>query len=189
MSKLSNPFITRRLFVAGALATTTAACGNGIGSRGGAKIDARVNATLNTLHNQYPDTVDLKNKSQGMLVMPLITKAGFGLGGSYGRGALLVNDVTVDYYSSAAASFGLQIGAQQFSHVLYFMTQPALANFRSGSGWAAGADIEYAVKDKGGNVSADTITTQAPVIAVIFGQAGLLVGATLEGTKYSRIIP
>ncbi len=114
MSKLSNPFITRRLFVAGALATTTAACGNGIGSRGGAKIDARVNATLNTLHNQYPDTVDLKNKSQGMLVMPLITKAGFGLGGSYGRGALLVNDVTVDYYSSAAASFGLQIARNSF---------------------------------------------------------------------------
>jgi len=186
MSKLS---LNRRLFIAGALASTTAACGNGVGSRGSAKIDARVSSTLNTLHSRYPGTLDLKNKSVGMLVMPLITKAGFGLGGAYGRGALLVNDITVDYYSSAAASFGLQIGAQQFSHVLYFMTQAALTDFRSSAGWAAGADLEYAVNDKGGNVSAETTTALAPVIAVIFGQAGLLVGATLEGTKYSRIIP
>jgi len=188
-SKTSSPLLSRRLFVAGALATTTAACGNGVGSRGAAKIDARVASTLDTLHSRYPGTLDLKEKSHGMLVMPLITKAGFGIGGSFGRGALLVNGITVDYYSSASASFGLQIGAQQFSHVLYFMTQPALADFRSSSGWAAGADLEYAVNDRGGNISAETTTALAPVIAVIFGQAGLIVGATLEGTKYTRIIP
>jgi len=184
MSRLS-----RRLFVSGALATTTAACGNGIGSNGAAKIDARVDQTLNTMHRRFPATLDLKRKSVGMLVIPLVTKAGFGIGGAYGRGALRVNDVTVDYYSTAAASFGLQIGAQQFSHVLYFMTQEALADFRSSPGWAAGADLEYAVNDKGGNISAETTTALAPVIAVIYGQAGLLVGATLEGTKYTRIIP
>ncbi|HGG63375.1 MAG TPA: twin-arginine translocation pathway signal, partial [Rhodobacteraceae bacterium] len=129
------------------------------------------------------------NKAVGMLVMPLITKAGFGLGGSYGRGALRVNGVTVDYYSAAAASIGLQIGAQQFSHVLYFMTDEALADFRRSSGWAAGGDLEYALNDNGGNVSTETTVALAPVVAVIFGQAGLMVGATLEGTKYTRIIP
>ncbi|MCE8472198.1 twin-arginine translocation pathway signal, partial [Rhodovulum sulfidophilum] len=41
----------------------------------------------------------------------------------------------------------------------------------------------------GGMVSADTITALDPVIAVVFGQAGLIFGATLEGTKYTRIIP
>jgi len=184
MSRLS-----RRLFVTGALATTTAACGNGIGSNGAAKIDARVDAMLNQMHNRYPATLELENKAVGMLVMPLITKAGFGLGGAYGRGALRVNGVTVDYYSSAAASFGLQIGAQQFSHVLYFMTDDALAEFRRSSGWAAGADLEYALNDNGGNVSTETTVALAPVVAVIFGQAGLMVGATLEGTKYTRIIP
>ena len=184
MSRLS-----RRLFVTGALATTTAACGNGIGSNGSAKIDARVDTMLNMMHNRYPATLELERKSVGMLVMPLITKAGFGLGGAYGRGALRVNGVTVDYYSSAAASFGLQIGAQQFSHVLYFMTDDALADFRRSSGWAAGGDLEYAVNDKGGNVSTETTVALAPVVAVIFGQAGLMVGATLEGTKYTRILP
>jgi len=183
--------LSRRIFIAGAgaIAATTAGCGNGIGSNGGAKIDARVDSMLNLMHDRFPATLDLKNKSVGMLVMPLVTKAGFGLGGAFGRGALRVNDVTVDYYSTAAASIGLQIGAQQFSHVLYFMTQDALADFRRSPGWAAGADLEYAVNDKGGNISAETTTALAPVIAVIYGQAGLLVGATLEGTKYTRIIP
>lgn len=181
---------TRRKFIltGGALATT-AACGNGVGSDGGAKIDARVASTLEHMQARYPGTSDLVNKSVGMLVMPLITEAGLGFGGSFGRGALQINGVSVDYYSAASASFGLQIGAQQFAHVLFFMTEAALTEFRSSAGWAAGGDIEYVVSDQGGNLSADTTTVLDPVIAVIFGQAGLHVGATLEGTKYTRIIP
>jgi lipid-binding SYLF domain-containing protein len=180
---------SRRAFIVGAASATTAACGNGIGGNKAGKIDARVDAMLETMYSRYPGTQDLRDKSVGMLVMPLITKAGFGLGGAYGRGALRINDTSVDYYSSASATIGLQIGAQQFSHVLFFMTQEALGDFRSSHGWAAGADIEYAISDQGGNVSAQTTTALAPVIAVIFGQAGLLVGATLEGQKYTRIIP
>ncbi len=61
--------------------------------------------------------------------MPLVTEVGFGLGGSFGRGALQVGGATVDYYSAAAASAGLQVGAQQYSHVLFFMTPEALMEF------------------------------------------------------------
>lgn len=182
--------IPRRALLSGAAATLAlSACGNGIGSQGGANIDARVDATLAYLDNNYPGTRDLRQKSVGMLVMPLITEASFGFGGAYGRGALRVDDVSVDYYSAAQASFGLQIGAQQYAHVLYFMTEEALADFRTSPGWAAGADVEYAVSDRGGNMSAETTTVLAPVIAVVFGQAGLLAGASVEGTKYTRIIP
>lgn len=180
----------RRAILSGAAATfALTACGNGVGSDGAAKLDARVDATLNYLDANYPGTRDLRDKAVGMLVMPLITEASFGFGGAYGRGALRVNDITVDYYSAAQASFGLQIGAQQYAHILYFMTEEALAEFRGSSGWAAGADVEYAMNDRGGNLSAETTTVLAPVIAVVFGQAGLLAGASVEGTKYSRIIP
>ena len=184
--------ITRRGFALSILATggtTLAACGNGIGSNGGARIDARVDTTLNYLYNKYPATRELGQKSHGMLVMPLITEAGFGFGGGYGRGALRVDGVSVDYYSATKGSFGLQIGAQQYAHVLFFMTGDALMNFRRSQGWAAGADVEYVAGDQAGNIRAETTTSIAPVIAVIFGQAGLHVGATLEGVKYTRIIP
>jgi lipid-binding SYLF domain-containing protein len=124
-----------------------------------------------------------------MLVMPLITEAGFGFGGSYGRGALRVNDTTVDYYSAISGSFGLQLGVQQYAHTLFFMTDEALQSFRASQGWAVGADVRYAVLDQGGNLGVDTTILVDPVIAVVYGQAGLIIGATLEGTRYTRILP
>jgi len=181
---------TRRVFLAGGAATVAlAGCGNGISSPGAANIDARVQSTLNYLYNTYPSTMDLRDKAAGMLVMPLITKAGLGVGGSYGRGALLVDGMTIDYYSAAQASVGFQIGAQQYAHVLFFMTDDALYTFRNSAGYEAGADIEYALRDQGGNLQASTTTSLSPVIGVVFGQAGLIAGASLKGTKYTRIIP
>lgn len=183
--------LSRRAFTLGAFATGTAlaACGNGIGGNGAQTIDARVNATLNSMYSTYPNTLQLSQKANGMLVMPLVTEAGLGFGGAYGRGALLVNDITVDYYSVVKGSGGLQIGAQQYAHVLFFMTEEALQNFRRSPGWAAGADLEYVISDQGDSVEAATTTALAPVLAAVFGRAGLRVGATLEGTKYTRIIP
>lgn len=182
---------SRRGFLLGLGGTglVLAGCGNGLNSDGGAKIDARVQATIRQMHAEVPDAQILQNKAVGMLVMPLVTEAGFGVGGAYGRGALLVNGATVDYYSQARASFGFQVGAQQFAHVLFFMTEDALANFRLSPGVTAGGDVKYVVANEGGRYSADTMTVSSPVVAVVFGQAGLILGATLEGVKYTRIIP
>lgn len=183
--------ITRRGLVAGLAGTAVlAGCGNGTGSSGAQAIDARADTTLSYLFSNYPGTTTLRDSSAGMLVMPLVTKAGFlSVGGGYGRGALRIGGSTVDYYSATQANFGPQLGAQQYAHVLFFMTQQALSEFRRAPGWAAGAELDYVANDQGGNISADTVTQLAPVIAVVFGQAGLMVGATLEGTKYNRIIP
>lgn len=184
MSRLS-----RRAFALSAVATTLAACGNGIGSGGSDAIDARADSTLNFMYESYPGTRDLAARATGILVMPLVTEAGLGLGGSYGQGALRIGPSTVDYYSATSGSAGFQIGAQQFSSVLFFMTQEALLEFRRGPGWAAGADIEYALSDQGQSLRAETTTSLAPVVAVNFAQTGLRIGASLEGIKYTRIIP
>lgn len=181
--------ITRRgLLLAGA-GVALAGCANGVGSNGGERIEAQVDATRDFLFSRFPGTRDLASKASGILYMPVVTQAGFGFGGAYGRGALRINDVTVDYYSTTSATFGLQIGAQQYSHALFFMTPEALADFRASPGWSVGADAVYAVNDQGGNLSAETLTALSPVVALVFGQAGLIVGATLEGGKYTRIIP
>ena len=188
---MTQQMFTRRGFATLALSSgaALAACGNGVGNSNAATIDARVDATLAEMYRSYPNTVDLANKANGLLVMPLVTEAGFGFGGAYGRGALRINDITVDYYSVTKASGGLQIGAQQYAHVLFFMTEDALLEFRRSPGWAAGADLEYVSSDRGDSVAADTTTVLSPVLAAVFGRAGLRVGATLEGTKYTRIIP
>lgn len=180
--------LTRRAVLLGVGASGLAACANGVGTNNAQKLDARVAATRDFLFSRYPGTRDLAAKSAGVLFMPLVTEAGLGLGGSYGRGALQINDVTVDYYSAAKATFGLQIGAQQYAHALFFLTQDALADFRRSPGWAVGADVRYATPEQGASLGKET-TESGPVIALVFGQSGLIAGATLGGVKYSRIIP
>ncbi|MGB1236317.1 MAG: YSC84-related protein [Planktomarina sp.] len=182
--------LNRRTFGLGLAATGgLAACGNGTRSSGAPRIDARADVTLREMQQQYPGTSTLVSNAKGMLVMPLITEIGLWVGGGWGRGALRVGRATIDYYSAASASAGLQVGVQQYSHVLFFMTDSALADFRASDGWAIGANVEYALENKGDQFRADTTTSFSPVVAVVFGQAGFRVGATLEGTKYTRIIP
>ncbi len=181
--------MNRRAFVgAGGMTVFLAGCGNGVGGSGPARIDARVDATRNYLFSRYPGTRDLAAKSKGVLYMPLITEAGFGIGGAYGQGALRINNVTVDYYSATRATIGFQIGAQQYAHALFFLTEDALGEFRRSQGWAVGADVRYATPEQGQSLGKDTTELQ-PVVALVFGQSGLIAGATLGGVKYSRIIP
>ncbi|GIT92091.1 twin-arginine translocation pathway signal sequence domain-containing protein [Jannaschia pagri] len=182
-------FSRRRFIVAASAPFAVAACGNGVGSTGGGRIDARVDEATNFMYDTLPETQTLASKSAGVLMMPLITEAGFGIGGGFGRGALRIDNVTVDYYSSTNASIGLQIGAQQYAHALFFMTPASLNSFRSSPGWVAGADLEYAVSSNSGALTTDTTSLLTPVVAVVFGQAGLIAGATVEGQKYNRIIP
>lgn len=186
---MTGQMTTRRGILVGAgSALLLAACNNGVGSGAGPQIDARVAATQDFLFSQYPGTRDLASRAAGVLYMPLITEAGFGIGGSYGRGALQIQGATVDYYAAAKASIGFQIGAQQYAHALFFMTPDALEEFRRSPGWAASADIRYATPDQGASIGKET-TELTPVVALVFGQQGLIAGATLSGVKYTRIIP
>lgn len=184
--------MTRRKLVlgAGALAATggLSACNNGIGSNGASQIEARVSATESFLFSQYPGTRDLASRAAGILYMPLMTEVGAGFGGAFGRGALRIQGVTVDYYSAAKGSFGLQIGAQQYAHALFFMTPAALEKFRRSAGWAVSGDIRYASPEEGASIGKQT-TELDDVIALVFGQQGLIAGASLAGVKYTRIIP
>ncbi len=70
----------RTALIGVAAGMTLAACGNGIGSNGAATIDARTASTLNFMYDEFPGTRELANKSAGMLVMPVVTEVGLGLG-------------------------------------------------------------------------------------------------------------
>lgn len=184
-----STFSRRHFLIGGASVPLLAACGNGINSEGPQLIDSRVDSAQSFMFREVPGTQQLANDAAGMLVMPLITEAGLGFGGSYGRGALRINGATVDYYSAIAGTFGLQIGAQQYAHTLFFMTDEALREFRTSAGWSVGANARYALNSDGATLGVDSTTLLDPVIAVVYGQAGLIAGATLESTRYTRILP
>ena len=151
-------------------------------------IDADVDGTLTRLFNTIGGSRELADKSRGILVFPSVISAGFWFGGQYGQGALRVGGQTSGYYSIAAASFGLQIGAQSKAIVMLFMTDDALSEFTRSQGWSAGVDASVALVNVGANGNVDTSTAMSPVEAFVLTNAGLMAGVSLEGSKISRLI-
>ena len=152
------------------------------------KIDARTEEALLNFYQQVAGGEALARRAAGVLVFPRIVKAGLIFGGEYGEGKLLVDGETADYYSSAAGSFGLQIGAQSRTQILLFMTEEALASFRASDGWEVGVDGSVALVKVGTGAELDGITGQTPVIGFVLFRGGLMVNASLEGTKISKIV-
>ena len=59
----------RRSFAIGLLALSgMAACSNGVGTNNAARIDARVETTLDTMYNNYPGTKELATNASGILI-------------------------------------------------------------------------------------------------------------------------
>jgi lipid-binding SYLF domain-containing protein len=152
-----------------------------------AEMDANAAAALKTLYASNEGARVLGEKAKGILVFPTIAKGGFMIGAAYGEGTLLVNGKAAGYYSSAAASYGLQIGVQRFSYVLFLMTDNAMQYIDKSDGWEIGVGPSIVVADEGFAKKATTTTLQAEIYAFIFGQQGLMAGLGIEGTKVTRI--
>jgi lipid-binding SYLF domain-containing protein len=151
------------------------------------EIDAGVRATLDRFFHKVGGARELADKAVGMLVFPSIVKAGFGIGGEYGEGALLIHGRNAGYYNSVSGSFGFQIGVQERSVIIAFMTPEALNQFRKTSGWKVGADASVAIITVGVGGAIDTNKITSPVVGFILDPKGLMYNLTLEGSKISRI--
>jgi lipid-binding SYLF domain-containing protein len=152
-----------------------------------AKIDKDATGALNQLYESVPGSQDLAQKAKGMLVFPSVYKAGIGVGGEYGRGALRVKNRTEGYYSTAGASFGFQLGAQARSLVFMFMTPQALENFKNSQGWDVGGDASVALVKTGASGKVDLASAGKPIVAFVYGNTGLMYNLSLEGTKVSKL--
>ena len=122
-----------------------------------------------------------------MLVFPEVTKAAVGVGGSYGEGALIVGDKTAGYYSTTAASVGLQSVHKKSAQIIMFMTAEALDEFRNSSGWEAGANAQVTMIDEGKAADIGSVLRSTPVVAFVFGQKGLMGDLSVEGSKITKL--
>jgi lipid-binding SYLF domain-containing protein len=152
-----------------------------------AKINRQVNETLHKLTSQVPGAKKLLQSAKGVLVFPNVIKAGIGIGGEYGEGALRIHGKSVAYYSIAAASIGFQLGAQEKDIVLVFLQSDALHKFRTSEGWKVGVDGSVALINVGTGGSVDTMKINEPIVGFVLGQKGLMYNFTLEGSKITKL--
>ena len=153
------------------------------------EIDAEVDAAIKKFKKEVEGGANFLPKVKGYLVFPSVIKAGFIVGGKYGKGALRVNGVTKHYYSLTSASIGYQIGAQKHSILIAFLSEAALNNFVKSNGWEAGVDGSIAVSDWGKSGDITSISYEKPIIGFIYGEQGLMASVSIEGTKFQKIIP
>jgi len=154
-----------------------------------AEINRDVSKALKILYSSNAAAKNLSTKAKGILVFPSIVKGGFVVGGQYGEGALKQGNRTVGYYTSVAASYGLQAGLQKFGYALFFMTPGALDYLNKSGGFEIGVGPSVVVVDEGLAKSLTTTTAQSDIYAFFFNQKGLMAGLGLQGTKITRFQP
>lgn len=125
------------------------------------------------------------NKAKGLLIMPDLYKGAWFLGGSGGRGVLLVRDpgtgewVGPGFYNMGSVSFGLQFGGQKAEVVLMVMTQKGLERLY-GTSVKIGGETSVAVGPIGTGVQG--AMSSLHVDYVFFARTkGAFIGIALDG--------
>jgi len=132
---------------------------------------------------------ELLEKAECVIVFPSVLKAAFGIGGSYGRGAMVCR--TGEHfrgpwgapamYALEGGSFGFQLGGQATDLVLLVMNDHGAQSILS-SKVKLGADASAAAGPKGRDASADTDAYLRAEILSYSRSRGLFAGISLEGS-------
>ena len=153
------------------------------------QIDHEADLALKQFTKEAKGSLTFLNKNvKGLLIFPKVVKAGIGIGGEYGEGVLRVGGKSIMYYSTASASIGFQLGLQEKSIIIAFMTDKALNDFRNKNGWTVGVDGSVALIKWGVGGDISNTTLNKPVVGFIFGNKGLMYNLTIEGSKFTKIV-
>ena len=170
-----------------ALATTSSLYAPPAHAASAADLNRDATAVIGKLYEKHPQAKALNAKAKAVLIFPSVYKAGFMLGAQYGEGVLRKGNKTVGYYSTVAASYGLQAGAQAFGYALFFMNEGALSYLDKSGGFEVGVGPSIVVLDEGAAKSTTSSTLTQDIYALIFDQKGLMGGLGLQGSKISKI--
>jgi lipid-binding SYLF domain-containing protein len=130
--------------------------------------------------------VSMFDKAEAIAVVPDVVKAGFVLGGRYGRGLLSIRRAdgtwsNPTYISLTGGSVGFQAGVQSTDVVLVFRTRRSVDSLVH-SKFTLGADAAVAAGPVGRNATALTDTALKAEIYSYSRSRGLFAGVALDGT-------
>ena len=138
-----------------------------------------------------PDNIphELLEKAECVIVIPSVRKAAFGIGASYGRGAMVCR--TGEHfrgpwgapamYALEGGSIGFQIGGEATDLILLVMNDRGMESILS-SKVKLGADASIAGGPKGRDASANTDAWMRAEILSYSRSRGLFAGVSLEGS-------
>jgi SH3 domain-containing YSC84-like protein 1 len=138
-----------------------------------------------------PDNIpaNLVDKAECVVVIPSVLKAAFGLGGAYGRGAMICR--SGEHFTGPwgaptmialeGGSFGFQLGGEATDFVI-LVTNPRGATAILKNKVKLGADAAAAAGPKGRDAAAETDVTLRAEMLTYSRSRGLFAGVSLEGS-------
>ncbi len=67
------------------------------------------------------------------------------------------------------------------------MNDEVLKKFRNSENWRAGVDAKVTAINVGVDGSLSSMKFKQPVVGFVFAQKGLMAGATIEGSKFTKL--
>ena len=120
-------------------------------------------------------------EAKGYAVFPNVGKAGFGIGGSRGKGEVFEEGKVIGSTTLTQLTVGFQLGAQAFSQIIFFQNKIDLDRFTNGN-FEFGASASAALITEGANASADY---SDGVAVMTYSKGGLMYEASIGGQKFS----
>ena len=130
---------------------------------------------------------NIRKNSIAQIVFPKAIKLGLILGGNYSEGFIIKDDQVLGRVRMTGGNLGPQFGGQQYSQIMYIMTENKLNEFMSSDSFGLQGTVSYA---ENGASKTTVIATQDnlnEVYTLIFNQTGYLAGMPLDGIVYSVI--
>ena len=149
-------------------------------------------------------TGDFIDESYGYAVFPSIGKGGIGIGGAYGKGGVYVGGKQVAKTSMSQVSYGLQLGGQAYSQIIFFRDERAFNDFASGNfefgaqasavALTAGASAQTSTGGSGSassgtdkrlsTVTDESYDDRSGMAVFTIAKGGLMYEATISGQKF-----
>ena len=144
------------------------------------------------------------DSAYGYAVFPTIGKGGIGIGGAHGKGGVYRGGKRVGLTSMSQISYGLQLGGQSYSQIIFFRDERAFTDFTSGNfefgaqasavALTAGASAQTSTGGSGSATSGtdkrlNTVTEESyddrsGMAIFTIAKGGLMYEATLSGQKF-----
>jgi lipid-binding SYLF domain-containing protein len=158
------------------------------------------------------DTIEIFKKSEavqpflksayGYAVFPTVGKAGFGIGGAYGKGQVYRGGKVTGEAKLFKATIGFQLGGQAFSEIIFFKDKRAYDEFTGGNfefdATASAVAITAGVQAKAGTEGATAGASAGPntdtqakaryhkgMAVFVHTKGGLMYEAAIGGQKFS----
>ena len=149
-------------------------------------------------------TGNMIDTAYGYAVFPTIGKGGIGIGGAHGKGGVYRGGKRVGLTSMSQISYGLQLGGQSYSQIIFFRDERAFTDFTSGNfefgaqasavALTAGASAQTSTGGSGSassgtdkrlnTVTEESYDDRSGMAIFTIAKGGLMYEATLSGQKF-----